>query len=547
MLPIRRSLYLKITAITLVGFLLVQNTMLQSQNQSQKTPLDLQFDCSLEEYKQGDYENAIPRLERLNAVYENLKAKEKKTNCKQGDALLLLGVCREQRNELKEAEYNYVEAKKILGKNFSIPGLKSELKRLPVYKEIKKRKIPTETTGNVICKPGERPNWFKKHKLLLIAGGVVIAGVVIYLLLKKPPKRTLNVTVGEGVNGSPASGTTTYKKGAAVNYNYTLQAGYTNLLVKLDGNDVATNGQFKMYSNHTLTVSATKQYTLTVNKGTGLDGTHATGEYKYNPNDTVNYSYSLQNGYKDLAVLIDGLAAPASGSITMDKDRTLTASATQKAQFTLTVTRGTGVNGTPSSGTNTYVEGTVIRYNYSPQSGYKNLVVILSGGVVSSSGNFTMDKSQILSATASKIGTISNVTLKITVTFAGANIQFTHKVEVDGNSQIRQKYIYDAHYTTDWEQADKYTVTIPVTRGLGDMKIKQIAYTSDLAKVYASENSWLWWTTYKVEISDYQVTGGVDPGKPTLSKDEFELNVGPWNTPPSWVTEKTETITIRTP
>ena len=53
---------------------------------------------------------------------------------------------------------------------------------------------------------------------------------------------TLTVSVGEGITGIPTTGTFNYAEGDVVNYNYTVQAGYENLEVKvlLEGTGIDT-------------------------------------------------------------------------------------------------------------------------------------------------------------------------------------------------------------------------------------------------------------------------------------------------------------------
>ena len=77
-------------------------------------------------------------------------------------------------------------------------------------------------------------------------------------------KHTLTVTKGTGVDGTPNSGTYTHNEGDTVNYNYSLQSGYTNLVVTLDDNTVANSGIITMDSEHTLTATATVQGTINI-------------------------------------------------------------------------------------------------------------------------------------------------------------------------------------------------------------------------------------------------------------------------------------------
>ena len=109
-----------------------------------------------------------------------------------------------------------------------------------------------------IEKQGKKKKKKKKIPIWVIVGAAVVVGVIIYLLVKKKPKYTLTVTVGDGVNGFPAAGKYSYKKGEIVNYSYTLESGYTNLYVKLDGQDVDHTGTIRMDRNHTLVASSTE-------------------------------------------------------------------------------------------------------------------------------------------------------------------------------------------------------------------------------------------------------------------------------------------------
>jgi hypothetical protein len=238
---------------------------------------------------------------------------------------------------------------------------------------------------------------------------------------------TLTVTKETGVNGTPDSGTYKYKDGDPVNYNYTLQAGYTKLTVTIDGASSATSGTITMNGSHILNASATRQYTLNVTRGPGVNGTPGTGSFTYSAGDVVSYSYSLQTGYKDLVVKKDGSIVSSSGSFIMNGSHTLAVSATK--QYKLTVTRGIGVNGTPGSGTYYYDYGNQVNYNYSLQTGYKDLVVRLNGATVYKSGSITMNKDQILTASAVEID--DPPTVSITNPKNGATITGTIFVNVN--------------------------------------------------------------------------------------------------------------------
>ncbi|HLP62786.1 MAG TPA: Ig-like domain-containing protein [Candidatus Deferrimicrobium sp.] len=252
----------------------------------------------------------------------------------------------------------------------------------------------------------------KKFPWVLVAAGVVVVGALIYLATKKS-KKILTVTMGEGVSGNPGSGTYTYKKGSSINYNYNVQSGYTALVVTLDGNPVASSGTLKMDAPHTLNVTASKEYSLTVNKGAGINGLPDGGTIKCKTGESLYYSYTLQSGYSELFVTIDGNSVPSSGTITMNNNHTLTVSASK--QYVLVITKGEGVIGTPGDGTVNCKDGDMVYYSYTVQDGYRELSVILDGSLIADSGTILMNGNHTLNATAYKEYTLT-VTRGIGVT-----------------------------------------------------------------------------------------------------------------------------------
>jgi hypothetical protein len=77
------------------------------------------------------------------------------------------------------------------------------------------------------------------------------------------------------------------------------------------------------------TSGETSQFVLTVNVAAGVSGTPASGTYNYGENDVVSYNYTLQSGYTNLTVLLDGVAVGAAGTVNMNANRTLVVSAEQ--------------------------------------------------------------------------------------------------------------------------------------------------------------------------------------------------------------------------
>ncbi|UCH98404.1 MAG: hypothetical protein JSV88_16600 [Candidatus Aminicenantes bacterium] len=136
----------------------------------------------------------------------------------------------------------------------------------------------------------------------------------------------LTVTVEAGVTGTPESGTYTYKENDQVNYSYSVEAGYTSLIVTLDGTEIEGTGTITIIGNHSLVASAgqgTGEYKLSVSVGAGVTGTPETGTYFYDAGEQVNYSYALEDGYTNLRVTLDGAQVESTGTITISQDHIL--------------------------------------------------------------------------------------------------------------------------------------------------------------------------------------------------------------------------------
>ena len=163
----------------------------------------------------------------------------------------------------------------------------------------------------------------KKFPWLFVGIGAAAVGIAVFLLLIVKPRYELKVRMGVGVSGTPDA-TAKYKKGTVVSYEYRTLAGYM-ALVTLDGVAVPALGTLTMDRDHSLAVSAEPSYTLTVLKSANASGTPAVTT-QYEKGAVVNYSYTAPVGY-GVEVTLDGVAVPASGTITMDKDKTLVVNA----------------------------------------------------------------------------------------------------------------------------------------------------------------------------------------------------------------------------
>jgi len=94
-----------------------------------------------------------------------------------------------------------------------------------------------------------------KFPWLLVGLGAVAVGVALYFLVIKKPNYRLNVNLGVGCSGTPAS-SASYKKGTVVTYNYKPYAGYGNVQVTVDGASVPDSGSITMDRDKTLAVTS---------------------------------------------------------------------------------------------------------------------------------------------------------------------------------------------------------------------------------------------------------------------------------------------------
>jgi hypothetical protein len=140
--------------------------------------------------------------------------------------------------------------------------------------------------------------------------------------------------------------------------------------------------------------------TLTVIVSEGVSGSPAAGEYTVELGADQAYSYSLGAGYEKLTVLLDENVIAASGSFTVSGDHTLRAFSDDNNEYKLTVSVGTGVTGTPLTGTYYYKQGTIVPYSYALAAGYKGLSVKVEGIEAEASGTITMTEDFVINASA---------------------------------------------------------------------------------------------------------------------------------------------------
>ncbi len=284
-----------ISLVVMAAFLTHMNICLLAQSEGE---IVRQFQSAKSHYLNGQYMNAKTRIERIiNIIIEKAIPRTDIL----GGCYLLLGAIYEKEDKNILAQENYQKAKETYG-ILLVVGV--NLEPLPLYRKIVKGEI--ESPPGMIERSGEKKK--KKFPWLLVVGGAVVVGAVVYFLLLKPKKKTLTVNLGEGTAGEPATGTYEYKKGEVVNYNYQLQAGYSQLSVLLDGTAVSPQGTVTMDRNHRLTASAAPNVVNFVTDRDRVDvpeGSTAAFNVKLSaqPRSEINVTVSPGGGDGDISVL----------------------------------------------------------------------------------------------------------------------------------------------------------------------------------------------------------------------------------------------------
>jgi Bacterial Ig domain len=82
----------------------------------------------------------------------------------------------------------------------------------------------------------------------------------------------------------------------------------------------------------------------------------------------------------------------------------------KKKKYTLAVTLGEGVNGSPGNGNHSYTKGETVAYGYSVQPGYGNLTVLRDGNAAAASDTITMNSNHTLRVTTDPLGFVADKT-----------------------------------------------------------------------------------------------------------------------------------------
>jgi hypothetical protein len=157
---------------------------------------------------------------------------------------------------------------------------------------------------------------------------VMLMSLLINMNCKKTSvtEYTLSVVLNEGVTGTPETGNYTYHENDQVNYSFSTLEGYTGLTVYLDGDEVEVSGTITIQGNHVIEAYAglgTGEFKLSIAVSTGAAGTPEAGVYYHDAGEQINYNYSLEDGYTNLYVTIDGESAEENGTLTISQDHTI--------------------------------------------------------------------------------------------------------------------------------------------------------------------------------------------------------------------------------
>lgn len=247
--------------------------------------------------------------------------------------------------------------------------------------------------------------------------------------------------------------------------------------------------------------------TLKVIVSEGVAGTPASGSYTMNVGEQMTYHFTLDAGYKKLTVQLDGNEVAANGIVTFSGDHTLKAYSDDNGTYTLTVTLGTGVTGTPAAGIHSYATGTVVPYSYSVAEGYTNISPLLDAAAVTKSGTITMSANHSMNVTASAIYNVQG-SWTLTETYTDGS-SFTVAAAFSGDythGTVTDSQGGSGPYTYD-NATVKFTLNFP-------------AVTYDYSGTFSDANT-MSGTSKRYQTSDNVVTGSWQATRNTSSVASF--------------------------
>ena len=149
---------------------------------------------------------------------------------------------------------------------------------------------------------------------------------------------------------------------------------------------------------------------LTVTASSGSNGTISPmGSTILCSGSHQTYTITPDSGFQVADVIVDGVSVGMVRTYTftnLTSNHTISATFSPLPTYSLTISVGTGVTGSPAT-TTSYFQGSVVNYSYALQAGYQNLVVTLDGNPVAASGSLTMNGAHTLTAMATFPLTVS--------------------------------------------------------------------------------------------------------------------------------------------
>lgn len=206
------------------------------------------------------------------------------------------------------------------------------------------------------------------------------------------PSFTLSVNLGTGTIGTPPA-TASYTQGSTVNYAYSAAAGYTNLVVLLDGSATAATGTITMDGAHTLAASATPiPRTVTFTAGSGGAVTGTLTQVVSNGSSTTPVTAVADAGYTFVNWTGAGFTTSTANPLVVGnvlQDLSITAHfAPAAATYTITASAGIYGNISPS-GAVTVPAGGNLTFTITPDAYYSIVDVKVDGVSVGAVDSYT--------------------------------------------------------------------------------------------------------------------------------------------------------------
>ncbi len=358
---------------------------------------------------------------------------------------------------------------------FPYPGYTDQVVKTEKKERVKEAETGAETAAeiseyysrddaNVIEAEGYPGKKKKKFPWLLVVGGVVVVGVVLYFLVVKKPKYDLTVNVGEGITGTPTAGTSQHKKGKSVSYNFSLQSGYSQLSVKLDGAAVAASGAVTMDQNHSLSATCLKQGSLRINSTPTGVNIYLNGLHKGKTNRTIE---NLDPGTYNIKLTKDGY-----------EDYETTETVDSGRQTTLNVTMDKFVNGTYEGTTNQNYPVSLRVKKVSGKSTLTNYQIKMKSRV--NSYGYIM--------TITITGTTSRTITDYQFSLTGSSLDLTGTFTVNGTTTVAgtwslhyNSYIYGTFYGDGTYNASQ-TASAPPALVFPNLKPGEVKISAEISK-----------------------------------------------------------------